>query len=181
MSTDQDIALRVANGDSATFAELMRRHNRALYRAARAILRDDAAAEDAVQDAWLQAYRAMPAFRGEARLSTWLTRIAINEALAQRRKRQPSEDAQAEPEGPAEDEPERLARRRELRLHLEARIDLLPVDLRVVFVLRAAQERSVREVAAILRIPESTVRTRFFRARRHLRLALSAMHSALEA
>jgi RNA polymerase sigma-70 factor (ECF subfamily) len=74
--------------EPSAFALLMRRHNRVLYRAARAILRDDAAAEDALQEAWLRAYHAIDAFRGESKLSTWLVRIVVNEALARRRKDQ---------------------------------------------------------------------------------------------
>lgn len=71
-----------------TFSQLMRRHSRRLFRTARAILRDDAAAEDALQEAWLRAYRSMHTFRGEAKLTTWLVRIVVNEALARRRKEQ---------------------------------------------------------------------------------------------
>jgi RNA polymerase sigma-70 factor (ECF subfamily) len=153
----------------------MRRHNRALYRAARAILRNDAAAEDAVQEAWLHAYRAMHSFRAEARLSTWLMRIAMNEALAIRRKTAPGAEPQAEPALPAHEEPEAIAAEHELHRLLEHRIAKLPAALRTVFVLRATHEHSVREVATILCIPEATVKTRFFRARRRLRLALSTL------
>jgi RNA polymerase sigma-70 factor (ECF subfamily) len=167
------------------FEQLMREHNRLLFRAARAILRDDAEAEDAVQEAWLRAYRSLDSFRGEAKLSSWLVRIVVNEALGRLRKR--ARRAEVVPlhggagEGEREPEvamhehdgPEHLTGRGEMRRLLEAKIDALPEAFRVVFVLRAVQELSVEEAAAALQIPEATVRTRFFRARSLLREALS--------
>jgi RNA polymerase sigma-70 factor (ECF subfamily) len=165
----------------AELAALMRLHGRALYRAARAILRDDAAAEDACQEAWLRAYRSIDSYRGEAKLSTWLMRIAINEALMLRRRMQRDAAPDAgEPSAPLEAQPENAARRRELDELLQARIDALPAPLRAVFVLCARQEQSVRDVAALLHIPEATVRTRFFRARQRLRRSLSSLQASLE-
>jgi RNA polymerase sigma-70 factor (ECF subfamily) len=157
------------------FTQLMRRHNRTLFRTARAILRDDAAAEDALQEAWLRAYHAIDAFRGEAKLSTWLVRIVINEALARRRKDQRHVPVVQEAEQAIRkhDQPDSMAQRSELRRRLEAKIRGLPDAFRAVFMLRAVEELSVQETAAALRIPESTVRTRFFRARSRLREALS--------
>jgi RNA polymerase sigma-70 factor (ECF subfamily) len=155
------------------FAPLMRRHNRTLFRTARAILRDDAAAEDALQEAWLRAYRSMDTFRGEAKLATWLVRIVVNEALARRRKDQRHVPVMQDAEQATrrQDEPEGMAQRDELRRRLEAKIRVLPEAFRAVFMLRAVEELSVEETAAALRIPASTVRTRFFRARSQLRAA----------
>ncbi len=157
------------------FAQLMRRHNRRLFRTARAILRNDAAAEDALQEAWLRAYHAIDGFRGEAKLGTWLVRIVINEALARRRKDQRHVPLVQDTEQAMrkQDEPEAMAQRGELRRQLEAKIRVLPEVFRVVFMLRAVEELSVQETAAALHIPEATVRTRFFRARSQLREALS--------
>jgi RNA polymerase sigma-70 factor (ECF subfamily) len=139
-----------------------------------------------LQEAYLQAYRAVGGFRGESKLSTWLARIVANEALMRVRKRarraeivplQPG-TAEAEiDEIPDEDmdlRPERSAQRSEMRRLLEAQIDLLPDDYRVVFVLRAVEEMSVEETAAALGIPQATVRTRLFRARGLLREGLAA-------
>ena len=166
----------------AELAALMRLHGRALYRAARAILRDNAAAEDACQEAWLRAYRSIDSYRGEAKLSTWLMRIAINEALMLRRRMQRTPPQAAdEPAAPAADQPESATQRRELRELLQARIDALPAPLRAVFVLRARQEQSVRDVATLLHLSEATVRTRFFRARQRLRRALSSVQPPVEA
>jgi RNA polymerase sigma-70 factor, ECF subfamily len=184
--SDAELAVCVADGDKRAFEEVMRRHNRMLFRTARAILRDDSEAEDALQDAYIQAFRSMQSFRGESKLSSWLVRIVANQALMRRRKRlrgaqvisiredygrslEPmEEDDMSDREGP-----ERAAGRAELRRLLEARIDSLPDAFRAVFVLRAVEELSVEETAAALGIPEATVRTRFFRARSLLREAFS--------
>jgi RNA polymerase sigma-70 factor (ECF subfamily) len=175
---------RTMDGDSGDFASLMRRHNRRLFRVARSILRDDAEAEDALQDAYLQAYRALPGFRGEASLTTWLTRIVMNAALMRKRRAARQADiielrAEASMEEFSEDlagasagQPERAALRAQTRRLIEAKIDGLPEAFRTVFVLRALEELSVEETAAVLDIPEATVRTRFFRARAQLRAAL---------
>jgi RNA polymerase sigma-70 factor (ECF subfamily) len=152
----------------------MRLHNRTLYRTARAILRDDAEAEDAVQEAYLQAYRSLGTFRGESKLSTWLVRITANEALMRRRRnaRAARTATDVEPDNLMSDEagPESDAQRGQMRRLLEARIDALPDPFRAVFVLRAVEELSVEETAVALGIPDATVRTRYFRARGLLRV-----------
>lgn len=180
--TDSDLVDRTRAGDMRAFEALMRRYNRTLYRTARAILRDDAEAEDAVQEAYIRAYAALGGFRGESKLSTWLVRIAANEALMRRRKNARSavvvrmdgaaeerwEEAMSEEAGP-----ERNALGGEMRRLLEERIDALPDDYRAVFMLRAVEELSVEEAATALGIPEATVRTRHFRARALLRESLA--------
>lgn len=184
-ASDAELARRVAAGDQAAFEALMRRHNRALFRTARAILRDDAEAEDALQEAYLKAYRTIGRYRGEARLSTWLARVVANEALMRLRKHArrsaivPLQAGVAVEEvnqiaSPMENGPENSARRAEIRKVLEERIDALPGAYRTVFVLRAVEEYSVEETAAILQIPEATVRSRFFRARSLLREGLAS-------
>jgi RNA polymerase sigma-70 factor (ECF subfamily) len=156
---------------------LMRRHNRTLFRTARAILRNDAEAEEAVQDAYLKAFRAMGEFRGDSKISTWLVRIVANEALMRRRKLARGAevvDLHMDLDPPSDEEsPDQAAARGQVRALLEARIDALPDSYRTVFVLRALEEFSVEETARALDIPEATVRTRFFRARSLLREALS--------
>jgi RNA polymerase sigma-70 factor, ECF subfamily len=172
--SDPELVESIRAGDLRALETLMRRHNRTLYRTARAILRDDAEAEDAVQEAYLSAFRALGSFRGESKLSTWLVRITANEALMRRRRRGAS-TAEVVPMDMPDDEPgpERDAMRGEMRKILEARIDALPDSYRGVFVLRALEELSVEETAAALEIPEATVRTRFFRARALLRESLA--------
>ena len=184
---DVDIARRIAAGDCDAFRVMMRRYNQTLYRTARSILRDDAEAEDAVQEAYLLAYRAMGGFRGDAKLSTWLVRIVANEAIGRVRKRSRRAEVvelngQTEHEGEAAEitmneaspeQPERAALRAETRRVIEANIDLLPEAFRAVFVLRALEELTVEETAVCLSIPQATVRTRYFRARSLLREALA--------
>src|SRR5687767_12838567 len=169
---DTELIGRILSGDMRALETLMRLHNRTLFRTARAILRDDAEAEDAVQDAYLQAYRNLGTFRGESKLSTWLVRIAANEALMRRRRiRRPVESVESLEHEPVSDAPgpQDDAEHTEMRRLLEARIDALPDSYRAVFVLRALEELSVGETAAALGIPHATVRTRYFRARGLLR------------
>jgi RNA polymerase sigma-70 factor (ECF subfamily) len=184
---DVDLVSHVIAGDHQAFRTLMQRHNQLLYRTARSILKNEAEAEDAVQEAWVQAYNAFDEFRGESRLATWLVRITVNQALG--RLRGAARRAEVIPldttvdsaifagepnmQLPESERPDRLAERGELRRVLEAHIDELPEAFRSVFVLRAVEEMSVEEVAAVLGIPEATVRTRHFRARSMLREALA--------
>ena len=186
---DDGLLHLIRAGDRDAFTLLMRRYNRRLYRVARSVLRDDAEAEDALQDAYLQAFRALPGFRGEAVLGTWLTRIVVNAALMRQRKtgrqaeiielgadfcadgpagQRYADDRQGEPE-----QPELAALRAQTRRLIETGIDKLPTVFRTVFVLRAVEELTVEETAATLDIPEATVRSRYFRARAMLREALA--------
>lgn len=183
---DAELARRVAGGDHSAFEAMMRRHNRAMFRTALAILRDHAEAEDALQEAYLQAYRTMGSYRGEARLSTWLARVVANEALMRLRKR--SRRSEILPlhtgadiseineitDDSMDKQPENAARRAELRKMLEARIQALLGAYRAVFMLRAVEEYSVEETAAILQIPEATVRSRLSRAKSLLREGLAS-------
>jgi len=185
-ATDAELAAGVAAGNEAAIRLLTKRHNQTLYRTARAILRDDAEAEDAVQEAYIKAIRAIGTFRAEAKLSTWLVRITANEALERLRRTRrgaqvialdgdletPIEETMAHDENPSA-QPEREAQRSEARAIMERKIDELPDAFRTVFVLRAVEEMSVEDIAATLGIPEATVRTRFFRARALLRESLA--------
>jgi RNA polymerase sigma-70 factor, ECF subfamily len=185
--SDNELSARIANRDKHAFAILMRRYNRLLYRTARGILGNDHEAEDCVQEAYLSAYRSMPNFRAQARLSTWLVRIVINQALEKLRKRKSeggnvSLDNVVELDSRLDNEsalvnrpepPEGAAMRAELRSVLESKIDRLPAAFRTVFILRALEEMSVEETAACLGIAQATVRTRFFRARSLLREAIA--------
>ena len=180
-----DLAALAASGDERAFECIMHRHNQLLFRTARSILKSDPEAEDALQEAYLRAWRALATFRADSKLSTWLVRIVINEALGRLRRRgaqvipldsamdSPDPELQASLEDNPDHRPERAAMRAEVRRLMEARIDLLPEVFRTVFMLRAVEEMSVEEVALALDIPQATVRTRFFRARSQLREGLS--------
>jgi RNA polymerase sigma-70 factor (ECF subfamily) len=184
---DAELARRIVQRDEAAFVILMRRHNGALFRIARAILKDGADAEDALQESYLQAYRHMADFRGAAKLSTWPTRIVVNQALARRRGSNRSRTVvpfgnlhadERVADRPMDledtpDSPEHSKSRAEVRALLERTIEALPVAFRTVFILREVDERSVAETAECLSIPEATVRSRLFRARGLLRESLA--------
>lgn len=189
-NADADLAVRIAHKDEAAveaFESLMRKHNGRLFRIARAILKDDAEAEDALQDGYLDAYRNIDGFRGGSQLGTWLTRIVINQALGRLRKQKrepvvvpfgPRRQSRSNYE-PVElrddkgESPTNAALRAEVRRILERRIDELPVAFRAVFVMREVEDMTVQETAECLSIPEATVRSRLFRARALLREALA--------
>jgi RNA polymerase sigma-70 factor (ECF subfamily) len=166
----------------------MRRYNTRLFRIARTILKDDAAAEDALQDAYVRAYGKMGTFRGDAEIGTWLARIVINESLMALRKRKrertvvpfitrgtaadAGEERVMDVEDRQAESPSDSTLRGEVRRILERRIDELPVAFRTVFVMREVEDLSVQETADCLGIPAATVRTRLFRARTLLRESL---------
>jgi RNA polymerase sigma-70 factor (ECF subfamily) len=183
---DAALVRRVVEGDAAAFELVMRRHNRRLFRLARAMLRDDAEAEDALQEAYLTAHRALPGFRGEASLATWLSRLVTSECLDRLRKRARRDnifpigslESEHEPEvtmteSQASASPDQLLLRAQVRSLLERKLDALPASFRCVFVLRAVEELSVEETARSLGIAEATVRSRHFRARSLLRESLA--------
>ena len=165
--TDEEIIARVLAGERGLFELLMRRHNERIYRAVRSVLRDEPEAEDAMQQAYVDAFQHLGEFAGRSRFSTWLTRIALNEALARRRR--------IHPDAPGDEEmanvpdprssPEQRASDGELHRVISDAIDLLPEHFRTVFVLRAVQGLSVQETAESLDLNEETVKTRLHRAR----------------
>ncbi len=178
------LARRIAEGDRGAFEQLMRRYNRRLYRLARAVLRNDADAEDALQEAYIAAYRGIARFRGDAALSTWLSRLVLNECLGRRRREARRDNIipissaphETDPDTMSSDDaetPDTVAMRSQMRSLIERKLDDLPADFRVVFVLRTVEEMTVEEVAQALAIPEATVRSRHFRARSLLRASLA--------
>jgi RNA polymerase sigma-70 factor (ECF subfamily) len=189
-ASDTELMAQVASGAPGAFEVLMRKYNQVLYRTARSIIKDDAEAEDIVQESYLLAYRKLASFRGDASLSTWLTRIVVNEANGRLRKTRRradiiqlvpganlvdavEEEAMDQARDASPEAPEEATLRAEARKLIEARIDGLPDRLRAVFVLRAVEDMSVEETAAALGIPQATVRSHFFRARGLLREALA--------
>jgi RNA polymerase sigma-70 factor (ECF subfamily) len=179
----------IMSGDQAAFATMIRCFEGLLYRTVRAVVKDESDAEDVVQNAFLLAYRKLHTFRGASKLSTWLVRIAINEALTCLRSRARLHQFIAPDTGETnefgeattaafskhENLPEDMAVRSELRQLIYKRIEALPAAYRNVFMLRAVDELSVAETARSLGIPEATVRTRYFRAKTRLCHALSSL------
>jgi RNA polymerase sigma-70 factor (ECF subfamily) len=178
---DMALARRVAAGDRSAFDALMRINNRRLYRLARATMRNDAEAEEALQEAYIAAYRGMAGFRGESTLATWLSRMVLNECLGRLRKgarRQNvipmvTSDEMDSIHANEEEVPDKVLVRSEMRALIERKLGELPEDFRLVFVLRSVEELSVEETADSLGIEPATVRSRHFRARSLLRESLA--------
>ena len=181
---DASLVRRVLAGDTTAFAFLMRRFNRRLYRLARAVVGNDAEAEDALQEAYLLAYGRLAQFRGDSSLATWLSRLVVNECLGRMRRSARRQNVIPMIPSPSDEEleaipssesgsPDAAADRAQMRAVLERRIDALPETFRAVFVLRSVEELSVEETAECLGIPAETVRSRHFRAKGLLREALA--------
>ena len=185
---DEEMVSRVLEGDLGLFELLMRRHNQRLYRAIRSILRDDSESEDVMQDAYVRAYEHLAQFEGRAKFSTWLTRIAVNEALkrlAARGRLDPLDEEQYESEAgtmPAfqsnSPTPEAGASRSELSSLLEEAILALPQTYRAVIVLRDVEEMSTAETAEVLSLTDANVKVRLHRAHELLRAELFARAGA---
>ncbi len=179
---DEEVVNRVLAGEVELFEILMRRYNQRLYRVSRIILRDDAEAEDVMQDAYVRAYEHLHQFAGKAAFSTWLTRIAIHEALARKRRRGRQEELDALPmngesmsilksSGPSPEDGTAASQAREL---LETAIERLPETYRTIVVMREVEEMSVADTAASLGVTEAVVKTRLHRAHAMLRKELYA-------
>ena len=180
---DPALAALARTGDGPAFAAIMTRYNQRLYRVARGIVRDEAEAVDVLQEAYVRAFAALPGFRGDAGLGTWLTRIVLNEALGRMRRRRPTVELEAVdravetgdsrvimfPGASPGPDPEQAAARSQVRRLLEEAIDDLPEAFRMVFMMRDIDELSIEETAATLDILPETVKTRLHRARRLLR------------
>jgi RNA polymerase sigma-70 factor, ECF subfamily len=171
---DRLAVARVLAGDTETFADIMRRHNQRLFRLARSIVKNDAEAEDVVQESYVRAFAALSTFEGRATLGTWLARITVNEALGrlrwhEARKLYVDELSEGEAMSPPSSSPEQQVSDEELRPFLESAIDALPPPFRTVFVLRAVEQLSTQQTAETLGIAPETVKTRLFRARALLR------------
>jgi RNA polymerase sigma-70 factor (ECF subfamily) len=172
-------------GHREAFRAIMQRSNQRLFRVARGVVRDDAEAEDVLQEAYTRAFTKLDGFRGDASILTWLTRITLNEARGRLRKRRTMVDigeieaAQAGrgqivafPAASMAGDPETDLARAQIRRLLEHAVDELPDAFRAVFIMRVVEECSVEETAANLGLKAETVKTRLHRARRHLRKAL---------
>ncbi len=176
--SDMDVVRRVRAGETALFEILMRRHNQRLYRVARAIVKDDSEAEDVMQEAYVNAYTHLHQFAERAQFSTWLTRIAVHEALARIRKSARLTELDEDAEVGEQDvgtftllnrTPEQQASNAELRALLEAAVEAMPQAYRVVFVLREVEGLNTAETADVLGVTEETVKTRLHRGRALLR------------
>ena len=180
-STDADLVARARGREEAAIRALMQANNRRLYRLARGILRNDAEAEDVVQETWVRAFTHLDGFRGESSFATWLSRIAMNEALGRLRRARPNIEWTTLPPGTLEaqviqfpnsalsEDPEKTMAQREIRHVVEHAIDELPEAFRIVFITRVMEGMNVEETAELLDLKPETVKTRLHRARAMLK------------
>lgn len=180
VDTDADLVMRAIARDETAMRAILRANNRRLYRIARSVVGDDGEAEDVLQEAYLKAFAAMPSFRHESSLATWLTRIVLNEAMQQvrRRKTHATQSTSADIidfpiSGRPPVDPEQSMVQTEICRLLERAIDDLPEDFRTVLVARTLEGLSIEDTAALLDIRPETVKTRLHRARKQLRAALA--------
>ena len=183
---DIDLVRRAAHRDRSAIRAIIKSHNQRLFRLARAIVKRDEDAEDVLQEAYLRAFANLDGFRGDSSLSTWLSRITINEALTRLRKgkrlkqggvaMEIANDAEIIPFpcNSSEFDPERLVAQRELLRLVEHAIDDMADAFRSVFVARVIEGLSVEETAEVLNIQPTTVKTRLHRARKMIRERLEA-------
>jgi RNA polymerase sigma-70 factor, ECF subfamily len=181
--SDEEVVTRVLAGETGMFEIIMRRHNQRLYRVARAILRNDGEAEDVMQDAYVRAYEHLDQFAGRAKFATWLTRIAVHEALARqlRGNRYQELETMSEREGDPMDrfaslapDPEQQASNSEVRRLREEAVEKLPDAYRTIFILRDVEDVSTTDAAEVLEITQDNVKVRLHRARALLRKSLYA-------
>jgi RNA polymerase sigma-70 factor, ECF subfamily len=181
-SGDAELVRRALERDEAAVRAILKANNRRLFRLARGILRNDSEAEDVVQEAYVRAFTHLAEFRGSSSLSTWLSRIAMNEALGRLRRARPGVELDALPESAHEariipfpistsaaDDPEKSMARREIQNVIEDAIDELPGAFRLVFIARVVEGMSIEETAATFDLKPETVKTRLHRARAMLR------------
>ena len=177
---DATLVRRALSRDEAAVRTIMQTNNRRLFRLARGILRNDAEAEDVVQDTYVRAFTHLEQFRGDSSLSTWLSRITMNEALGRLRRQRPAVEIDSLPQGALEaqiiqfplaasDDPEKSMAQREIQRVVEHAIDELPEAFRLVFITRVIEGMNVEETAEILSLKPETVKSRLHRARTMLR------------
>jgi len=177
--SEGELIRRAKARDEQAVRAILQANNRRLFRIARGILRNDAEAEDVVQETYVRALTHLEGFRGESSLSTWLSRIAMNEAIGRLRGKRLSLDLDSLPEDRGEAEiipfpaassdPERSMAQRQIQEVVERAIDQLPEPFRLVFITRVMEEMTVEETAELLSIKPETVKTRLHRARALLR------------
>ena len=176
--TDEEVIHRVVAGEVSLFEVLMRRYNQRVYRAVRAVLRDDDEAEETMQQAYINAYTHLHQFQERSKFSTWLTRIAVNEAIARLKKRRGALTQSGDPEeemrrtASSTPTPEQEAINTDLRGALESVVGDLPENYRSVFVLREVNGLSYEEIGYSLNVAVGTVKSRLARARQLLRAEL---------
>jgi RNA polymerase sigma-70 factor, ECF subfamily len=183
---EQELVARAASRDETAIRAIIKQHNSRLFRIARSVLRDNAEAEDALQEAYVKAFTALSGFRGDSSLSTWLSRIVLNECLQRLRSNRAKPQASVEfalaieaqiipfpQSAPQHTDPERNMAQRELVNLVERAVDALPDEFRLVLVARTMEGLSIEETAELFGLRPETVKTRLFRARALLKKSLA--------
>lgn len=190
--SDEELVVLARKRDEGAVRALVKRHNQRLFRTARGIVRNDDEAEEIVQETYVRAFTSLDKFRSEAAFSTWITRIALNEALGRRRRKRPTIDLSVIETGgssnggqlimfplsPSPADPETETGRTQVRQFLEQAVDRLPEPFRMVFVLRDIEGLGTEETATLLSIKQATVKTRLLRARRLVRSEIEEVLSS---
>ena len=186
VTSDEQVVERALSGDAEAFGEIVRRWERRIFSLAYGMLGREEDARDATQETFLAAFRNLRGFRGEAKVSSWLHRIAINQCITrQRRAKVRGETAledEAEPDGasssaPAHESPARAAESRERTEIVRRAVGALPAELRQVIVMKEFEELTFQEIAEALGLPLSTVKSRLYTALRQLQMRLKNMAS----
>lgn len=180
-TTDEQIVERALTGDADAFGEIVRRWERKVYALAYGMLGREEEARDATQETFLAAFRNLRGFRGDARVSSWLHRIAINQCITRQRRSKVRNEAAIEDEeernaaifcAPVESSPESVVQGRENIRAVRGAVNSLPLELRQVVVMKEFEELTFREIATILDLPLSTVKSRLYTAMRQLQMRL---------
>ena len=176
LSTDEVIVERALTGDAEAFGEIVRRWERRIFALTYGMLGREEDARDATQETFLAAFRNLRGFRGEAKVSSWLHRIAVNQCISrQRRSKVRSESALDDDSGfatPVSYSPVHVAEGRQETLAVRRAINSLPVELRQVVVMKEFEELTFREIADALDLPLSTVKSRLYTAMKQLQMRL---------
>jgi RNA polymerase sigma-70 factor (ECF subfamily) len=183
LGTDEIIVERALTGDAEAFAEIVRRWERRIFALTYGMLGREEEARDATQETFLAAFRNLRGFRGEAKVSSWLHRIAVNQCISRQRRSKTRNESALDDEqensfaAPASYSPARLTEGRQETLAVRRAINSLPVELRQVVVMKEFEELTFREIAEALDLPLSTVKSRLYTAMKQLQLRLQKFES----
>jgi RNA polymerase sigma-70 factor, ECF subfamily len=181
-TSDEQIVERALTGDAEAFGEIVRRWERRIFALTYGMLQREEDARDATQETFLSAFRNLRGFRGEAKVSSWLHRIAVNQCITRQRRAKVRNEAALEDEeeknasnfaAPLEISPARIVEGREQTVAVRRAVNSLPIELRQVVVMKEFEELTFREIAETLDLPLSTVKSRLYTALRQLQMRLA--------
>ena len=184
MGSDEIIVERALTGDAEAFGEIVRRWERRIFALTYGILGREEDARDATQETFLAAFRNLRGFRGEAKVSSWLHRIAVNQCISRQRRAKVRSESALEEENeagsfaaPVSESPVRVVEGRQETLAVRRAINSLPLELRQIVVMKEFEELTFREIADVLDLPLSTVKSRLYTALKQLQMRLQKFES----